>query len=230
MMQQEMTLTRWLFNPFVRIAGTTSLVVGLGAIGLGGLVAAAVGIRFDGLVDMHFVGSVSLVVADFGRPFELDRNFSASRPGRTVLRRQQRRSPDRHRRYAGLVARSVDSGGRDLQPAVDSRFPRRIGGSSPGGQPCCTGSRSPRRKPCHGGRGRLDGRTDVERVLGFLSHERGAQYRAVRCRDGDWGGGHQRRWWCGILSGSYADSVHDLLRIERPIRCDQSGAFVGGPI
>ena len=39
MMQQEMTLTRWLFNPFVRIAGTTSLVVGLGAIGLGGLVA-----------------------------------------------------------------------------------------------------------------------------------------------------------------------------------------------
>ena len=60
MMQQEMTLTRWLFNPFVRIAGTTSLVVGLGAIGLGGLVAAAVGIRFDGLVDMHFVGSVSL--------------------------------------------------------------------------------------------------------------------------------------------------------------------------
>lgn len=34
MMQQEMTLTRWLFNPFIRIAGTTSLVVGLGAIGI----------------------------------------------------------------------------------------------------------------------------------------------------------------------------------------------------
>ena len=41
-MQQEMTLARWLFKPFVRIAGTTSFVVGLGAIGL---VAEEVGIR-----------------------------------------------------------------------------------------------------------------------------------------------------------------------------------------
>ena len=59
-MQQEMTIVHWLFNPFVRIAGTTSLVFGLGAIVLGGLVAAAVGIRFDGLLDMHFVGPVPL--------------------------------------------------------------------------------------------------------------------------------------------------------------------------
>ena len=59
-MQQEMTIVRWLFNPFVRIAGTTSLAVGLGTIVLGGLVAAAVGIRFDGLLDMHFVGPVPL--------------------------------------------------------------------------------------------------------------------------------------------------------------------------
>ena len=58
MMQQEMTLARWLFNPFIRIAGTTSLVVGLVAILLGGLAAAVTGIRFDGLLDMHFVGSV----------------------------------------------------------------------------------------------------------------------------------------------------------------------------
>ena len=59
-MQQAMTIVHWLFNPFVRIAGTTSLAVGLGAIVLGGLVAAAVGIRFDGLLDMHFVGLVPL--------------------------------------------------------------------------------------------------------------------------------------------------------------------------
>ncbi len=59
-MQQKMTLVRWLFNPFVRIAGTIALAVGLGAIVLGGLVAGAVGIRFDGLIDMHFVGPVPL--------------------------------------------------------------------------------------------------------------------------------------------------------------------------
>ena len=59
-MQQKMTIVRWLFNPFVRIAGTTALAVGLGAIVLGGLVAGAVGIRFDGLIDIHFVGPVPL--------------------------------------------------------------------------------------------------------------------------------------------------------------------------
>ena len=58
MMQEKMTPARWLFNPFVRIAGATSLVGGLVVIGIGGLAAAAAGIRFDGLLDMHSVHSV----------------------------------------------------------------------------------------------------------------------------------------------------------------------------
>ena len=58
MMQQDMTIARWLFNPFTRIAGTASLVAGLAAIGAGGLAAAAAGIRFDGLLDAHFATSV----------------------------------------------------------------------------------------------------------------------------------------------------------------------------
>lgn len=58
MIQQEMTPARWLFNPFVRIAGTTSLAAGLAAIVLGGLAAAGAGVRFDGLLDMHFVRTV----------------------------------------------------------------------------------------------------------------------------------------------------------------------------
>ena len=56
--QQEMTLARWLFNPFVRIGGWTSLAAGLAGIVAAGLAAAAAGIRFDGLLDLHFVGSV----------------------------------------------------------------------------------------------------------------------------------------------------------------------------
>lgn len=58
MAQQEMTLARWLFNPFVRIGGWTSLAAGLAGIVAAGFVAAAAGIRFDGLLDLHFVGSV----------------------------------------------------------------------------------------------------------------------------------------------------------------------------
>ena len=56
--QQEMTLARWLFNPFVRIGGWTSLAAGLAGIVAAGFAAAAAGIRFDGLLDLHFVGSV----------------------------------------------------------------------------------------------------------------------------------------------------------------------------
>lgn len=56
--QQEMTLARWLFNPFVRIGGWASLAAGLAGIVAAGFVAAAAGIRFDGLLDLHFVGSV----------------------------------------------------------------------------------------------------------------------------------------------------------------------------
>lgn len=58
MIQERMTFACWLFNPFIRIAGTTSLIAGLFAIIAGGLAAAAAGIRFDGLLDMHFVQSV----------------------------------------------------------------------------------------------------------------------------------------------------------------------------
>lgn len=62
MIQERMTVARWLFNPFIRIAGTTSLIGGLVAIGAGGLAAAAAGIRLDGLLDMHFVQSVPVWV------------------------------------------------------------------------------------------------------------------------------------------------------------------------
>lgn len=58
MAQQEMTLARWLFNPFVRIGGWTSLAAGLAGIVAAGLVAAAAGFRFDGLLDMSPMGSV----------------------------------------------------------------------------------------------------------------------------------------------------------------------------
>lgn len=52
-MQQEMTIGRWLFNPFVRIAGTRSLMIGLAGIVVAGLAAAGAGIHFDGLLDVH---------------------------------------------------------------------------------------------------------------------------------------------------------------------------------
>lgn len=58
MLQKEMTPARWLFNPFVRIAGWASLAAGLAGIVAAGLLAAAAGIRFDGLLDLHFVGNV----------------------------------------------------------------------------------------------------------------------------------------------------------------------------
>ena len=58
MLQQEMTLARWLFNPFVRVAGWAALAAGLAGIVAAGLAAAAAGVRFDGLLDMHFVGNV----------------------------------------------------------------------------------------------------------------------------------------------------------------------------
>ena len=84
MIQEQMTLARWLFNPFIRVAGTKSLVGGLVAIGAGGLAAAAAGIRFDGLLDMHFVRSVPMIARcapiphdeaaclSFGRKFRTD--------------------------------------------------------------------------------------------------------------------------------------------------------------
>ena len=56
-LQQEMTLARWLFNPFVRIAGRASLAAGLAGIVAAGVAAAAAGVRFDGLLDMSPLGN-----------------------------------------------------------------------------------------------------------------------------------------------------------------------------
>ena len=60
MMHQEMTIAKWLFNPFVRIAGVTSLALGLAVIVVGGAVAGIAEIRFNGLLDMQFAVSVPL--------------------------------------------------------------------------------------------------------------------------------------------------------------------------
>ena len=59
---REMTVARWLFNPFVRIGGEQALTIGLGVIVVSGLVAAAGGVHFDGLLDFHPGHSVSLWV------------------------------------------------------------------------------------------------------------------------------------------------------------------------
>ena len=61
-MQQEMTIGRWMFNPFIRIAGTRSLAIGLAGIVAAGLAAAGAGIRFDGLLDVHAGNQVALWV------------------------------------------------------------------------------------------------------------------------------------------------------------------------
>lgn len=61
-MQQEMTIFRWMFNPFVRIAGIRSLILGLAGIVAAGLIAAGAGIRFDGLLDVHAGYEVALWV------------------------------------------------------------------------------------------------------------------------------------------------------------------------
>ena len=61
-MQQEMTIVRWMFNPFIRIAGTRSLAIGLVGIVAAGLAAAGAGIRFDGLLDLHAGNEVALWV------------------------------------------------------------------------------------------------------------------------------------------------------------------------
>ena len=59
---REMTVARWLFNPFARIAGEQALAIGLSVIVVGGLVAAAGGVHFDGLLDFHPGYSVSFWV------------------------------------------------------------------------------------------------------------------------------------------------------------------------
>ncbi len=59
---RQMSVARWLFNPFVRIGGEQALAIGLGVIVVSGLVAAAGGVHFDGLLDLHPGHSVSLWV------------------------------------------------------------------------------------------------------------------------------------------------------------------------
>ena len=59
---QEMTVGRWMFNPFVRIAGARSLAIGLVGIVAAGLAAAGAGIHFDGLLDVHGGNEVALWV------------------------------------------------------------------------------------------------------------------------------------------------------------------------
>lgn len=61
-MRQEMTIGRWLFNPFIRIAGPRSLVIGLAGIVTAGVAAAGAGIHFDGLLDVHAGNEVALWV------------------------------------------------------------------------------------------------------------------------------------------------------------------------
>lgn len=50
---RDMTVARWMFNPFIRIAGWQALAIGLTGIVASGLVAAAGGLHFDGLLDAH---------------------------------------------------------------------------------------------------------------------------------------------------------------------------------
>ena len=61
-MRQEMTIVRWMFNPFVRIAGPRSLIIGLAGIVAAGVAAAGAGIHFDGLLDVHAGNEVALWV------------------------------------------------------------------------------------------------------------------------------------------------------------------------
>ncbi len=49
----EMTVARWLFDPFRRIAGAQALAIGLCIVVLTGLVAAGGGVHLDGLLDFH---------------------------------------------------------------------------------------------------------------------------------------------------------------------------------
>ena len=56
---REMSVARWLFNPFVRIGGEQALAIGLGVIVVSGLVAAAGGVHFGGLLEIRPGFSVS---------------------------------------------------------------------------------------------------------------------------------------------------------------------------
>ena len=56
---REMSVARWLFNPFVRIGGEQALAIGLSVIVVSGLVAAAGDVHFGGLLSARAGYSVS---------------------------------------------------------------------------------------------------------------------------------------------------------------------------
>ncbi len=49
----EMTTARWLFNPFLRIAGGQALAIGLAGVVATGLAAVAAGMHSPGLLDFN---------------------------------------------------------------------------------------------------------------------------------------------------------------------------------
>ena len=59
---RNMSMARWLFNPFVRVGGEQALAIGLGVIVVCGLAAAAADVHFGGLLRLHTGSSVSFWV------------------------------------------------------------------------------------------------------------------------------------------------------------------------
>ena len=51
--RQQMSIARWVFNPFVRVGGEQALVIGLGVIVGSGLAAAAAGVHFSALLNFR---------------------------------------------------------------------------------------------------------------------------------------------------------------------------------
>ena len=135
-MQQEMTIGRWMFNPFIRIAGTRSLAIGLVGIVAAGLAAGgALAYASTGLLDaVHRVHGLLLpttsvdagnevalwVPVEGGRAGELGRVHATAAVGRSALQ-SERRSAGRHRGHTGHGPDSPASGGRDLRASLDSR-------------------------------------------------------------------------------------------------------------
>lgn len=60
--RQQMSIGRWLFNPFVRVGGGQALVIGTAVIVVTGLVAAAGETHFGGLLRLSIGSSVPLSV------------------------------------------------------------------------------------------------------------------------------------------------------------------------
>ena len=123
---REMTVARWLFNPFVRIGGEQALAIGLTVIVVSGLVAAAGGVHFDGLLDFHPGYRVSFWVP----VVEGLVNWSVISVllGLVSLpRRPANRPPRGHRGHAGAGAVAAASRRPGLRTGAGSRGQRRVG-------------------------------------------------------------------------------------------------------